>query len=88
VSRVPNSKKRESYRAQLDAIMNRWRAVQLGTMSFGTMGLSVLAALTWSLSLGSLYVQGAVWIAAGLLLVSLALFAAKLAWAAGLPPSE
>jgi len=88
VSRVPNSKKRESYRAQLDAIMNRWRAVQLGAMSLGTMGLSVLAALTWSLSLGSFYVQGAVWIAAGLLLVSLALFAAKLAWAAGLPPSE
>ncbi|HSC57428.1 MAG TPA: hypothetical protein VLC51_09500, partial [Nitrospira sp.] len=60
----------------------------LGAMSFGTMGLSVLAALTWSLSLGSFYVQSAVWIAAGLLLVSLALFAAKLAWAAGLPPSE
>jgi len=88
VSRVPNSKKRESYRAQLDAIMNRWRALQLGTMSFGTMGLSVLAALTWSLSLGSPYVQGVVWIAAGLLLVSLALFAAKLAWATGHPPSE
>ena len=88
VSREPNSKKRESYRARLDAIMNRWRAVQLGAMCFGTMGLSVLAALTWSLSLGSFYVQSAVWIAAGLLLVSLALFAAKLAWAAGLPPSE
>ena len=88
MSREPNSKKRESYRTQLDAIMNRWRAAQLSAMSFGTMGLSVLAALTWSLSLGSLYVQSTVWIAAGLLLISLALFAAKLAWATGLRPSS
>lgn len=88
LSRVPNSKKREPYRAQLEAIMNRWRTVQLGAMSFGTMGLSVLATLTWSVSLGSLYVQGAVWITAGLLLLSLALFAAKLAWAVGLQPTQ
>lgn len=88
LSRVPNSKKREPYRAQLEAIMNRWRTVQLGAMSFGTMGLSVLATLTWSLSLGSLYVQGAVWITAGLLLLSLALFTAKLAWAVGLQPTQ
>lgn len=88
LSRVPNSKKREPYRAQLEAIMNRWRTVQLGAMSFGTMGLLVLATLTWSLSLGSLYVQGAVWITAGLLLLSLALFTAKLAWAVGLQPTQ
>ncbi|HEX8750641.1 MAG TPA: hypothetical protein VF732_05960 [Nitrospira sp.] len=88
LSRVPNSKKREPYRAQLEAIMNRWRTVQLGAMSFGTMGLLVLATLTWSVSLGSLYVQGAVWITAGLLLLSLALFAAKLAWAVGLQPTQ
>jgi hypothetical protein len=86
VSRVPNSKKREPYRAQLDAIMNRWRTTQLSAMSFGTMGLSVLAALTWSVALGSLYVQSVVWITAGLLLISLTLFAAKLAWAVGLRP--
>lgn len=88
MSRVPNSKKREPYRAELDAIMNRWRTVQLGAMSFGTMGLSVLAALTWSVSLGSLYIQFAVWITVGLLLLSLALFTAKLAWAVGLQPSQ
>jgi hypothetical protein len=86
VTRVPNSKKREPYRAQLDAIMNRWRTAQLSAMSFGTMGLSVLAALTWSVALGSLYVQSVVWITAGLLLISLTLFAAKLAWAVGLRP--
>lgn len=88
MSRVPNSKKREPYRAQLEEIMNRWRTVQLGAMSFGTMGLSVLATLTWSVSLGSLYVQSAVWITAGLLLLSLALFTAKLAWAVGLQPTQ
>lgn len=88
ITRVPNAKKRETYRAQLDAIMNRWRTVQLGSLSFGTMGLSVLATLTWSLSLGSLYVQAAVWTTASLLLLSLALFSAKLAWAIGLQPSE
>lgn len=87
ITRVPHSTKRDPYRAQLDAIMNRWGTVQLGSMSLGTMGLSVLAALTWNVSLGSLYVQSTVWVAAGLLLVSLALFAAKLAWAVGFRPS-
>jgi len=67
--------------------MNRWRTVQLAGMSLGTMALSVLASLTWSQPLGSLGVQSTVWIAAGLLLASLTLFAAKLAWAVGLRPS-
>ena len=51
------------------------------------MGLAGLAALTWSLPLGSPYVQSAVWIDAGLLVGSLALFTAKLAWAVGLQPA-
>jgi hypothetical protein len=87
-SRVPNPKKRGLYREQLEAIMNRWRTVQLGAMSLGTMGLAVLAALTWSLPLSSPYVLSAVWIAAGLLIGSLALFAAKLTWAVGTNPAE
>ena len=87
VTRVHNTAKREAYRAQLDGIMNRWRTVQLAGLSLGTMALSVLASLTWSLPLGSLYVQSSVWIAAGLLLASLTLFVAKLAWAVGLRPS-
>ena len=85
-SRVPNPKKRELYREQLETIMNRWRAIQLGAMSFGTVGLAALASLTWSLPLGSPYVQSAVWLAAGLLVGSLALFTAKLGWAVGLQP--
>ncbi|HET9845971.1 MAG TPA: hypothetical protein VFQ02_09475 [Nitrospira sp.] len=87
VTRVPNSKKREAYRAQLDGVMNRWRTIQLAGMSLGTMSLAVLAALTWNVPLGSLYVQITVWIGAGLLIVSLTLFAVKLTWAVGLRPS-
>ncbi len=86
-NRVPNQKKRELYRGQLDAIMNRWRTVQLGALSLGTMGLAVVAALIWSVPLSSPYVHGAVWLTAGLLLGSLTLFAAKLAWAVGLQPA-
>jgi hypothetical protein len=85
--RVHNTAKRELYRAELEGIMNRWRTVQLAGLSLGTMALSVLAALTWSMPLGSLYVQTTVWVAAGLLLASLTLFTAKLAWAVGLRPS-
>ncbi len=87
VTRVPNSKKREAYRAQLDGVMNRWRTVQLAGMSLGTMSLAVLAALTWSVPLGSSYVQITVWIGSGLLILSLTLFAVKLTWIVGLRPS-
>ncbi|HTL62474.1 MAG TPA: hypothetical protein VL261_12570 [Nitrospira sp.] len=86
-TRVPNTAKREVYRATLDAIMNRWRAFQLIGMSLGTMALCVLASLTWNLPLSSSYVQGTVWIATGLMVSSLTLFAAKLAWVVGLRPS-
>jgi hypothetical protein len=85
--RVQNTARRDVYRAQLDAIMDRWRGVQLAGMSLGTMALCLLASLTWSIPLASAYVQGAAWIASGLLVISLTLFAAKLAWAVGLRPS-
>lgn len=85
--RVQNHAKREEYRAQLEGIMNRWRTVQLAGLSLGTMALCVLASLTWSAPLGSSYVQSSVWIAVGLLLTSLTLFAAKLTWAVGLRPA-
>lgn len=87
ITRVQNQAKQEVYRAQLDGIMNRWRSVQLAGVSLGTMALSVLASLIWSLPLASPYVQSSVWIAAGLLIATLALFTAKLAWAVGLRPS-
>jgi hypothetical protein len=87
VMRVPNPAKRELYRTKLEGIMNRWRTVQLGGLSLGTMAMSALAALTWGMPLGAVYVQTTVWVAASLLLASLMLFTAKLAWAVGLRPS-
>lgn len=88
VSRVPNQKKRESYRAQLEAIIDRWRMVQLVTLSLGTMGLTALAALVWGMPLGSWQAQTALWISSGLLLTSLVLFTAKVGWAVGLRPTS
>jgi hypothetical protein len=87
VARVQNHAKQEGYRGQLEGIMNRWRTIQLMGMSLGTIALSVLASLTWSVPLGSPSVQSTVWIAVGLLLTSLTLFAVKLAWVVGQRPS-
>ncbi|MDP1769898.1 MAG: hypothetical protein Q8L74_13990 [Nitrospirota bacterium] len=85
-SRVASRKKQEPYREQLAAIMDRWRAVQLAGLSMGSMGFGVLAAMTWNFPLNSLPMQIATWVTVGLLLSSLALFTAKLAWAFGAPP--
>jgi len=87
-SRVPSSKKRGPYQERLYAVMNRWRTVQLVGISFGSMGLAVVAALTWSVPLGSLSVRISTWISIGLLLSGLTLFSAKLAWISGLRPSR
>jgi hypothetical protein len=86
-TRVQNHAKQEVYRTQLDAIMNRWRWGQLAGLSLGTMALCVLASLTWSVPLGSAYVQISMWTAVTLLVLSLALFVAKLSWAIGLRPT-
>jgi hypothetical protein len=85
-SRVPNVKRRGPYRERLDSIMNRWRMVQLVGICFGSMGLAVAAALTWTAPLGSPSVQIAAWVAAGLLLAGLTMFAVKIAWVAGITP--
>ncbi len=85
-SRVPNLKRRGPYRQRLDSIMNRWRTVQLVGICFGSMGLVVAAALTWTAPLGSPSVQIAAWAAAGLLLAGLTILVAKIAWVAGITP--
>jgi len=85
--RTTSRKKQETYREQLAAIMDRWRAVQLTGLSFGTMGFGVLAAMNWNFPLSSFSIQIATWATVGLLLVSLTIFAAKLAWALGASPS-
>jgi len=86
-SRITNWKKQGPYRVQLAAIMDRWRAVQLIGLSLGTMGFGLLAALTWNFPLSSLSIQIASWVTVGLLLGSLTIFTAKLAWAFGVSPS-
>lgn len=87
-SRIASRKKQGPYREQLTAIMNRWRAAQLVGLSMGTMGFGVLAAMTWNFPLSSLPIQIATWVTVCLLLSSVTLFAAKLAWAFGVRPQE
>ncbi len=77
--RVANIKRRGSYVEQLTAIMDRWRTVQISTLCLGTMGLAILASLTWNMPVTSLSIQIATWTCLGLLLTSLVLFSVKLA---------
>ena len=51
------------------------------------MGFGLLATMTWSFPLNSLYIQITTWVTVCLLLGSLTIFAAKLAWALGVSPS-
>lgn len=76
--RVPNTKKRGPYLDQLNAIMNRWSTVQIAALSLGTMGLGLLAALTWNVPLTSSYIHIATWTSLGLLMTGLVLFSVKL----------
>ncbi len=76
--RIPNTKKRGAYLDQLNTIMNRWGTVQIAALSLGTMGLGLLAALTWNVPLTSLYIRITTWISLGLLMTGLAIFAVKL----------
>ena len=77
--RVSNMKKRGPYIEQLTAIMDRGRTIQISTLGLGTMGLGILAALTWNVPLTSTSIQVATWTCLGLLLTSLILFSVKLA---------
>jgi hypothetical protein len=88
VSRVDSNKKRGPYLEQLTAIIDRWRSIQSVGLSFGTMGLSVVAVLTWVTPLNAPSIQIATWVTASLVLCGLALFSAKLAWVVGLRPPE
>jgi hypothetical protein len=88
VSRVPSNKKRGPYLATLTSIIDRWRIVHVTALSLGTMGLALVAALTWTSPLGSAAIQVATWATFGLLLIALTLFTAKLAWVLGTHPPE
>jgi hypothetical protein len=77
-SRVTSHKKRSIYLDQLTSMMNRWGSAQIATLSLGTMGLGILATLTWNVPLGSIYVRSTMWACLILLLISIVLFSIKL----------
>ncbi len=85
--RVTSQKKRSAYQEHLEHMVNRWRALQVSTLSFGTLGLVLVASLTWNLPLSSPWVHGTVWLCFGLLLSSLTLFTTKIAQVAGTDPT-
>ncbi|WP_447977428.1 hypothetical protein [Candidatus Nitrospira bockiana] len=86
LNRVPSNKKRGPYLAHLTRIAERWRITQVSAVTFGTLGLAIVAALVWQFNLGSVTVQVAGWISAALLLLGLGLFGAKVALLIAEPP--
>ena len=76
--RVAGHKKRTLYCDQLTTIMNRARSIQVATLSLGTMGVGILATLTWNVPLSSVYIHTTMWTCVILLLTSFLLFAIKL----------
>jgi hypothetical protein len=76
--RISSAKKRAPYLDRLNRIMNRWSTVQISTLCLGTMGLGVLAALTWNVPLTSIYIRVVTWTCLGLLSTSFLLFSVKL----------
>lgn len=78
VRRVQSPKKRAPYLAHLMSVIDRWRTIQVASLSMGTMGLALLASLTWNVPLSSPYVQNAMWACVGLLLAGLTVFTVKL----------
>ncbi len=77
LGRVSSNKKRGPYLARLTTIAERWRALQVGALSLGTIGLALVAALVWQFSLASTTVQAASWASAGLIFLGLGIFAGK-----------
>ncbi|BFU95875.1 MAG: conserved membrane protein of unknown function [Nitrospira sp.] len=88
VQRIASNKKRGPYLDRLNGIVNRWRIAQVAGLSMGTMGLGLVATLTWTSPLGSVVVQTAVWLTFILFLTSLTLFSVKLAWVFGDLPAK
>ncbi|MCS6896652.1 MAG: hypothetical protein NZM29_01655 [Nitrospira sp.] len=87
-SRARSNKKRGPYQQRLVVIMDRWRAIQIGGLGLGTIGLALVAALTWNLPLGATPIHATMWGAGGLLLLSILLFLVKLAMAWGEHPDD
>ena len=88
LGRVPSSTKRGPYLAELTKIVNKWGAVQVTSLTLGTLGLSVVAALVWSFPLSDPWVERATWVSLGLLFTSLLLFSIKVGLLLGKQPSD
>ncbi|WHZ22728.1 MAG: hypothetical protein OJF47_001840 [Nitrospira sp.] len=86
--RVTSHKKQTLYRDSLDRIMNRGRALQISTLSFGTLGLVLVASMTWNFPLSSLWVHTATGISLGLLLIHLVLMTIHMTQAIGTHPTD
>lgn len=86
--RVSSHRKRLHYAGRLHGLMDRWHAPQIGALSLGTMGLAAVAALTWQYPLGAAPIQYTMWASLVLVLVSLALFAAKIGIVVGERPEQ
>ncbi|HRC44057.1 MAG TPA: hypothetical protein PLT27_08395 [Nitrospira sp.] len=85
--RITSHKKRAAYQDTLVQIANRWRALQVSTLSFGTLGLVLVASLTWNLPLSSIWIQAGAWGSLGLLLVHLTMVTMKITQMAGTMPT-
>lgn len=85
-AQVPSNKKRAPYLAHLMRAMNRWRAFQLLSLSLGTLGLCVVAALTWSMPMGSPALHAVAWSSVVLLAGGLAVFCGKTAHVLSIRP--
>ena len=68
--------------------MNRWRAAQVSTVSFGALGLVLVASLTWNLPLSSPWIQAATWGSLGLLLIHLTMVTVKVTQALNAHPGH
>jgi hypothetical protein len=88
VIRVKSNKKRGPYLAQLTQTIEQGRAVQVGALSLGVMGIALVAALVWQFPLMSFPVQAVTWISAGLVLVGLGLFTVRLIRLFSLMPED
>lgn len=77
VRRVKSNKKRGPYLAELTAIIEQWRVLQVGALNLGLIFLLMTATLVWQFSLRVPAVQAAAWLSAGLLTLALGLFLAK-----------
>jgi hypothetical protein len=77
LGRIKSNKKRGPYLAELTAIAEQWRPLQVWVLSLGTIGLAFVATLVWQFNLSSVPVRIATWTAGGLLAVGVTLFAGK-----------